>query len=57
MTNVDSIPSEIRDNIDLIVDSGEILGGRASTIIRVDNNTIEILREGPISREEIEEIC
>lgn len=57
MTNADSIPSEIRDSIDLIVDSGEILCGRASTIIRVDNNTIEILREGPISREEIEEIC
>lgn len=56
MTNVENIPQELKNNIDLIVNSGEAKVGTPSTIIRVENNKIEILREGPITKEDLEKV-
>lgn len=57
MTKVDNLPSKFKENVDLVVDSGETNLGAASTIIKVEDEDIKILREGPISKERIEEIC
>ena len=52
-TSIQNIPDEIKQNVDLIVDAGETKEGKASTIVKVKNNEIEILREGPITKEQI----
>lgn len=52
-TSIQNIPDEIKQNVDLIVDGGETKIGKASTIVKVENNEIEILREGPITKEQI----
>ena len=52
-TSIKNMPDEIRQNVDLIVDGGEAKIGKASTIVIVKNNKIEILREGPITKEQI----
>ncbi len=52
-TSIQNIPDEIKQNVDLIVDAGETKVGKASTVVKVKNNKIEILREGPITKEEI----
>lgn len=57
MTKVDNLPSKFKENVDLVVDSGETNLGAASTIVKVEDEDIKILREGPISKERIEEIC
>ncbi len=45
------------DRIDLIIDGGGRPGGRESTIVDVTGETPRILREGAISREELERLC
>ena len=57
LVSLENISSELKGNIDLIVDSGKINNGIASTIIKVENNEIQILRQGPISEKKIKEIC
>ncbi len=52
-TSIQNIPDEIKKNVDLIVDEGKTKMGKASTIIKLKNKKIEILREGPITKEEI----
>ena len=39
---------KILDNVDLIIDAGETKLKAASTIIRIENDEIKILRKGPI---------
>ena len=53
--NVSNLPKKIKENVDLIVDAGDAKIKKASTIIRVEENKIKILREGPITKEEIED--
>lgn len=48
LKNVTEIYDKFKDNIDLIIDSGNDIVGKASTIISVDNGNIKILREGDI---------
>ena len=55
LTNVDDIDQNLKNSVDIIVDGGEAIGGMASTIIRVVEEDIEILREGPITRKDIEQ--
>ena len=57
MTNVNNLPEEFLRHSDLIVDGGEAAIGIASTIIKIENEEIKILREGPISKEELERTC
>ena len=53
----DEVYAQLGDRIDLIIDGGRCLGGKESTIVDVTGLTPVILREGAISREEIEKIC
>ena len=43
--------------IDLIVDGGQTMHGVSSTIVDLSGGKVEIVREGAISRKEIEKIC
>ena len=54
MINLENLSDELKNKVDLIVNSGDAKVGIASTIIRIDNEKIKILREGPISKEELE---
>ncbi len=49
--------SQLGDKIDLIIDGGRCPGGRESTIVDVTEETPVVLREGAISREELEQVC
>ncbi len=54
INNINEIMNKFKDKVDLIVDEGNILEGIPSTIIRVKDKNIEILRKGPINKEELE---
>jgi len=45
------------DEIDFIIDSGRCEGGRESTIVDVTGEKSRLIREGAISREELEQVC
>lgn len=51
LTNVKHLPEIFKQNVDLIIDEGETKIGKASTIIKIENNKIITLREGPIKFE------
>jgi len=53
----DEVYSQLGDKIDLVIDGGRCPGGRESTIIDVTGEVPVILREGAISREELEKVC
>ncbi len=53
----DAVYSQLGDRVDLIIDGGRCLGGVESTIVDATGETSVILREGAISRAEIERIC
>ncbi|MFC2071515.1 L-threonylcarbamoyladenylate synthase [Chloroflexota bacterium] len=53
----DEVYSQLGDKIDLIIDGGCCPGGRESTIIDVTGEVPVMLREGAISREELEQVC
>lgn len=53
---VSDISPEFEDKIDFLIDAGEITNGKASTIIKIQNDKVMILREGPICKKEIEEL-
>ncbi len=55
MVNLDNLSNDFKEKADLIVDEGNTKGGIASTIIKINSGKVEILREGPISKEELEE--
>jgi L-threonylcarbamoyladenylate synthase len=50
----DEVYSQLGDSIDLIIDGGPCPGGKESTIVDITRKTPEILREGGISKEELE---
>lgn len=52
-TNIVDIKEDFKQNVDLYVDDGESSIGIESTIVRVYDNYIKILREGCITKEEI----
>ena len=53
----EEVYSQLGNKIDLIIDGGWCLGGRESTIIDMTGQTPVLLREGAISREELEKVC
>ncbi len=53
-TNVQNIFEEFKDKVDFIIDGGECRIGIASTIVQVINGHIYILRQGSITKEQIE---
>lgn len=52
--DIQDIIKEFGDKIDYYIDGGKSKIGIGSTIVKVENNAIKILREGIISKEEIE---
>ena len=55
-TNLETIMKDFKDSVDFYIDGGESKLGIASTIVKVINGVPHILREGSITREEIENI-
>lgn len=53
----DEVDSQIGDEIDYILDTGKCPGGIESTILDVTGEIPVLLREGAISRVEIERVC
>jgi len=53
----DEVHSQFGDKVDLIIDGGRCSGGRESTIVDVTGETPVILREGAISKRELEKVC
>ena len=53
----DEVRSQFGDKVDLIIDGGRCSGGRESTIVDVTGETPVILREGAISKRELEKVC
>lgn len=49
----DDVMRDLRDRLDLIIDGGPILRGKESTVARVTGDTVSVVREGAIPREEI----
>ena len=54
-TNLDTIMKDFEGKVDLYIDGGESKLGLASTIVKVVDGEIKILREGSITKEEIKE--
>lgn len=53
ITDIKDIPPKIRQSVDLIVDDGESKLKMPSTIIKVENEEVLVLRLGTITKEEI----
>lgn len=48
-TNIDDIKNELMDKVDYIVDGGMCEIGLESTVVKVENDIVNILRPGKIS--------
>lgn len=55
-TNLQDIIEELRDKVDYILDGGESDIGLESTVVRVIDNEVRILRPGKITKEDIEKV-
>ena len=55
-TNLNDIFEELKDKIDYIIDGGETDIGVESTVVRVINDEVKILRPGKITKEDIEKV-
>lgn len=55
-TNIKDIQKDFEGKVDYFIDNGESKLGIPSTIVRVINNEVHILRDGSISKEEINNI-
>jgi len=49
--------SQFGNKLDLVIDGGQCPGGKESTVVDVTGETPVVLREGAISREELEKVC
>ena len=55
-TNLDNISQEILNNVDYVIDNGNTKIGVASTVAKIDGKKIEILREGTITKNMMQEV-
>jgi L-threonylcarbamoyladenylate synthase len=53
-TSAADVIRQLGDQIDLILDGGSCRIGKPSTVVRVDGERLDLLREGAIPREDIE---
>jgi L-threonylcarbamoyladenylate synthase len=51
--HIDDLEPQIAGQLDLILDAGNLMGGKGSTIVDVSEGKPKILREGAISKQEI----
>lgn len=54
--NPDDVVRYFGDRVDLVIDGGKTPGGLSSTIVEEKDNRIAIVREGAISKKEIEDL-
>ncbi len=54
---IEEIRKDLGDKVDYILDYGDIENREVSTVVRVENEKINILRQGAISREELQKIA
>lgn len=52
--SVEDISQELLDEIDFVLDVGELKSSETSSIIEINNGEVEIHREGPVSETELE---
>ena len=55
-TNIDDIFEELKDKVDYIINDGECDIGLESTVVRVLDGEIKILRPGKITKEDMEKV-
>jgi len=55
-TNLETIMQDFKDSVDFYIDGGESKLGVASTIVKVIDGVPHILREGSITREQMEKV-
>jgi L-threonylcarbamoyladenylate synthase len=55
--NAEEVYNQLGDKIDYILDGGECPGGNESSIVDVTGEIPRLLREGAISKAEIEKVC
>lgn len=55
-TQIKDIYNELKDKVDAFIDGGKTDIGIESTVVKVENNIVKILRPGKISLEDIEEL-
>jgi len=55
-TNIEDIYEELNDKVDYIIDGGNSKIGLESTVVRVIENKVHILRPGAITKEDIEKL-
>jgi len=55
-TNIKDIINELENRVDYVIDGGETDIGLESTVVRVVDNEVKILRPGKITKEDIESI-
>ena len=55
-TNIEDIKEEFEGKVSYIVDGGSTDIGLESTVIKVENDKIDILRPGKITKEQLEEV-
>ncbi len=53
----DEVCAQLGDKIDLVINGGRCPGGKESTLVDVTGKTPVVLREGAISRKELEQVC
>ena len=53
----EEVRAQLGDRVDMIIDGGRCPGGRESTIIDLTGEIPRILRQGPISMEELKKVC
>ncbi len=56
-TCLEDIYEEFKDKVDYIIDGGKCKIGLESTVVKVENNQIIILRPGKITKEQLEKIA
>lgn len=56
-TELQAIMNEFKENVDCYIDGGKSKIGVASTIVQIIDGEPHILREGLITKEQIEEVC
>lgn len=56
-TNIEDIKEEFKGKVSYILDGGSTDIGLESTVIKVENDKIDILRPGKITKEQLEEIA
>ena len=57
LTTPEAVRAEFGDEIDMTVDRGKAPGGPGSTVLDLSDERPRILRRGPISTREIEDVC